>query len=113
MESLELAVRRDAGETALVSLRGELALPTASRLREVLVDLLRSGRTSIVLDLSDLTFIDSAGLGVLIGGLRRAQLHGGDLALAGARPRILHVLAVAGLSGAFRMLGKPPAPAVG
>jgi anti-sigma B factor antagonist len=55
----------------------------------------------IVLDLSQLTFIDSTGLGVLVGAQRRARETGGEVRLAGAAPGVQRVLEVTGLDTVF------------
>lgn len=104
---LELSVWQSAPQW-VVGLRGELDLRTAADLRELLLDLTSTGHHHILLDLSDLAFIDSAGLGVLIGGLRRARDHGGDLELAAPSPAVRLVLDVGGLSGVFQVRAAPP-----
>lgn len=91
----------------MVRLCGELDLHTAGQLRQVLRDLTSNGRRDILLDLRELHFIDSAGLGVLVGGLRRTRGTGGSLALAAPHPRIMTVLDVGGLSGVFEMRAAP------
>lgn len=105
---LELSVRHE-GESAVVVLQGELDLYSAAELRELLINLGSAGHHDIVLDLRDLTFIDSAGLGVLVGALRRARTEGGNLALVSPRPSVKKVLDVGGLSAVFDVR-TPPRP---
>ena len=67
---MELTLRRrDEGEHTVVEAAGELDLYTAPRLRELLLALDAEGRHRVVVDLEALSFIDSTGLGVLVGGL--------------------------------------------
>lgn len=70
---------------------GELDAFTVGQFRESLTELGGGGR--LLIDLSGVPFLDSAGLGALIGGVRRAREAGGDVAVFGARPavgRLLH-----------------------
>jgi anti-sigma B factor antagonist len=59
---------------------GELDLYTAPDLRRLLTQVIEDGTTGVVIDLSETTFLDSTGLGVLIGALKRLRSRGGALA---------------------------------
>lgn len=85
----------------VVSVSGEVDVYTAPQLRERLVELIDQGRYHIVVDLSEVEFLDSTGLGVLVGGLRRSRNHDGDLALVCTQPRIMKVFEVTGLNKVF------------
>jgi anti-sigma B factor antagonist len=89
------------GSIAVLSLRGEVDVSTAPRLRQRLVELATEGRAWVVVDLSGVEFLDSTGLGVLVSGLRRFRSLGGDLTLAGPQPRIVRVLDITRLDRAF------------
>ena len=73
---------------SVVAVTGELELATAPRLRQQVVGLIGSGRSNVVIDLTGVDFIDSVGLGVVVGALKRCRTHGGDLMVAGAVPRV-------------------------
>jgi len=73
---------------------GELDAYTVGQFREALGDLASNGR--LVIDLSDVPFMDSAGLGALIGGIRRARESGGDVAVACSRPTLTRLLHTTG-----------------
>src|SRR5260370_23777600 len=73
-EALTIRVRRDRGY-AIVAVAGEGDNATVTRLRERLLGLAASGRT-LVVDLDQVSFIDSAGLAALVGAARRAAAHG-------------------------------------
>jgi anti-sigma B factor antagonist len=62
---------------------GELDIATAGHLREVVIDAIGAGHHDIVVDLSAVTFIDSSGLGVLVGAMKRCVHAGGRLMLTG------------------------------
>jgi anti-sigma B factor antagonist len=73
---------------SVVAVTGELELATAPRLRQQVVSLIGGGRSHLVIDLSGVDFIDSVGLGVIVGALKRCRTHGGDLMVVGAVPRV-------------------------
>lgn len=69
---------------------GELDAFTVSQFRQALADLASSQR--LLIDMSGVPFVDSAGLGALIGGIRRARELGGDVAVACNRPTLVRLL---------------------
>jgi anti-sigma B factor antagonist len=73
---------------AIVVITGELELATAPRLRQQVVNLVGEGHTRVVLDLTNVDFLDSIGLGVIVSVLKRVRSHGGELVLVGAVPRV-------------------------
>jgi len=75
---------------------GEIDVYTAPRLREQLLDLANAGNTTVVVDLTEVSFIDSSGLGVLVSGLKRFREAAGDLLLVVTQPQILKVLDITG-----------------
>lgn len=85
----------------VVAASGEIDVATAPALRDRLTDLVDGGATRIVVDLEDVDFIDSTGLGVLVGGVRRARAEDGDLRLVCTNSRILKVFEATGLHEVF------------
>ena len=88
------------GSTTVLALRGELDLDTAPHLREQLIEVIGEG-TRVVVDLELVGFLDSVGLGVLVGGLKRARTHGGDLVLVCSSRAVLKPLEITGLDRVF------------
>jgi anti-sigma B factor antagonist len=87
---MDLVIREeDHGGVPVLSLAGEIDLATAPRLRDRLVRVatVHQGETVLV-DLDGVTLLDSAGLGVLLGGLRRMRTGGGDLVIVCASSRL-------------------------
>lgn len=82
---------------AVVEVVGELDAYTSPRLRRALEELAVPGRYRLVVEATRLDFMDSSGLGVLVGAHKRARNGGGALAIAGAPERILRVLRITGL----------------
>ncbi len=73
---------------------GELDAYTVGQFRDRLAELANSSR--LLIDLSSVPFMDSAGLGALIGGIRRAREAGGDVAVACSRPTLTRLLHTTG-----------------
>ena len=91
--------------TSVVVLRGEIDVYTAPRLRQALIDLVEGGSTDIVVDMDKVDFLDSTGLGVLVGGLKRVKSKEGDLKLVVTQDRIMKIFDITGLSKVFPMFG--------
>jgi anti-sigma B factor antagonist len=84
-------------DRAVVEVSGDLDYCAGPRVREALVGLLRAGRFLIAVDMSAVEFMDSSGLGVLLGGAKRAWAVGGALVLIGPRENVLRVLRITGV----------------
>jgi anti-sigma B factor antagonist len=97
---LSLSTRTEGGRT-VVDVVGEIDVYTAPRLREQLTELVDSGRYDIVVDMTGVEFLDSTGLGVLVGGLKRVRLHEGSLRLVCTQERILKIFRITGLTKVF------------
>lgn len=85
----------------VLAVKGEVDVYTAPRLREKLLELVSQGAYRIVVDLEGVEFLDSIGLGVLVGGLKRLRSHDGDLSLVCTHPQILKVFKITGLTQVF------------
>ena len=93
---LELSVLSRSTHT-LLRVRGEIDVATAPGVRERLFGLLRSGMGLVIVDLSGVSFCDASGLGVLVGGHRRALMLGVTLRLTAASPALARLLRIHGL----------------
>ncbi len=87
--------------THVIELGGEVDLYTAPEFKERLVQLIESGKTQIVVDLSAATFIDSTTLGVMVGGVKRLRPSGGALALVCSDQNITKIFEITGLDRVF------------
>jgi anti-sigma B factor antagonist len=97
---LSLTTRTE-GERTVVEVGGEIDVYTAPKLRETLVSLVDAGHYRLVVDLERVEFLDSTGLGVLVGGLKRVRTHDGSLALVCTQERLLKIFRITGLNKAF------------
>lgn len=91
------------GETLIFRLRGSLDLATSPTVRAALVEAASEGKHEIVVDLTKLEFLDSTGLGALIGAHRRAMERGGGVRLAVGDGPIARLLNITGLIRVFQV----------
>jgi anti-sigma B factor antagonist len=100
---LGLAIDDSRPPYTVLVVKGEVDVYSAPRLREMLVEMVTEGRRQIVADLEGVDFLDSTGLGVLVGGLKRLRSNDGDLRLVCTQPRILKIFEITGLTTVFRI----------
>jgi len=93
--ALAITVRSERG-VVIAAITGEIDISAVAQLRERLFELADNGGTLIV-DLNRVTFIDSAGLGALVGTARRAAAHGGSLHAVCSRPQTRKLLWLTGV----------------
>ena len=86
---------------AVARASGDLDLTTAPRLRERIVQVIVGGQPRVVLDLQGVDFVDSTGLGVLVGLLKRTRSQGGDLRLVSTRTGFRKILELTALERAL------------
>jgi anti-sigma B factor antagonist len=97
---LDLKVRKQ-GAHAILEVAGEIDVYTAPKLREKLIELVNEGSYHLVVDLEKVDFLDSTGLGVLVGGLKRVRNHDGSLELVCTQDKILKIFRITGLTKVF------------
>jgi anti-sigma B factor antagonist len=89
--------RRELGPVTVLGLEGRLTAAVAPQLRAEVSDLVAAERSSVVVDLAKVDFIDSSGLGALIGALKATRVAGGDLRIAAAGEQVRQVLRLTNL----------------
>ena len=99
---LSLSTRTVAGRRVL-EVGGEIDVYTAPQLRERLVALVDSGDRRVVVDLARVEFLDSTGLGVLVGAPKRLRGAGGELSLVCSQERLLKIFRITGLDRVFTL----------
>lgn len=92
---------RQVGDRTVVEVGGEIDVYTAPLLRENLADLIAADHTDLMVDLRAVRFMDSTGLGVLVGALKKVRSLGGNLELVIDRENVLKVFRITGLTQVF------------
>jgi anti-anti-sigma factor len=106
MTGLELSTERS-DHSAVVRLSGDFDLYSCAEVRREGEALLDEADRQVVLDLSGVTFLDSSGLGTLIGLQKHANRLRGHLALSGLTPQVQRIFAITHLADAFTILPAP------
>ena len=97
---LDLNVRED-GSYSVLEVAGEIDVYTAPKLREKLIELVSEGSYNVIVNLEGVDFLDSTGLGVLVGALKRVKAHDGSLSLVCTQDKILKIFKITGLTKVF------------
>lgn len=93
----------DEGDFTVIRLVGDVDVSAAARLRDALLRLITDTREKVLVDLTDVPFLDSTGLGVLVSRLKQQRLDGGDLALVISSERLLRNFRITGLDRVFHI----------
>jgi anti-sigma B factor antagonist len=101
IDDLNIHLRSSDDDTQVFELQGSLDIATSPTVRAALLDAAERGQHRLVVDLSRLDFIDSTGLGALIGSQRRAKENGGVVRLVAREGQILRLLRITGLLTVF------------
>ncbi|MES2638546.1 MAG: STAS domain-containing protein [Myxococcota bacterium] len=91
---MSVSVEERGPRTAVAVVNGRLDLLTASEVKRQLQDAVATGLHRLVVDLHDVPFIDSSGLGALIGALKATRIAGGDLRIARPGEQVRYVLEI-------------------
>lgn len=89
------------GALCVVTIAGEVDVYTAPQLKTSLIEQIEDGCTDLLVDLRGVSFIDSSGLGVLIGVLRRTKEGSGTIRLVCSRGNVMKVFRITGLDKVF------------
>lgn len=102
MSTVDLQMEaRTEGIWRVLDVNGEVDLYTSPQLRDAIDREVGEGTSRVVVDLTGVTFMDSSGLGVLVGSLKRSRERGGELALVCTEGSVLKVLTITGLDRVF------------
>ena len=97
---LSLETRHEGGQT-IIEVGGEIDVYTAPKLRDKITELVGNGEYNLVIDMEKVDFLDSTGLGVLVGGLKKVRAHDGSLQLVCNQERLLKIFRITGLAKVF------------
>ena len=79
---MQISIERREGQVAIVTPEGRLDLASAPEFKQTLNNVVDAGYRILIVDLSNVPFLDSSGLGALISGMKATRLSGGDLRIA-------------------------------
>ena len=115
--NLKVTPRRVDDSTQALDLEGEVDVYTAPLLRQEIMDQVDSGVKTLLVDLNKVEYLDSTGLGILIGGVKRLKEQGGSLRLIGPSARITRIFEITGLNKIFDVYATeadaPPGKGIG
>jgi anti-sigma B factor antagonist len=101
---MELSIEeRSLDALTVVTVVGDIDVFTSPRLRETLLDLIEKGQVNLVVDLAEVEFLDSTGLGVLVGVFHRLRNREGSMSLVGGNERVRRVFHVTQLDRIFTL----------
>jgi anti-sigma B factor antagonist len=101
---LSLETRHEDGRT-IIEVGGEIDVYTAPKLRDKITELVGNGEYNLVIDMEKVDFLDSTGLGVLVGGLKKVRAHDGSMRLICNQERLLKIFRITGLAKVFAIHG--------
>lgn len=93
----------DEGDFTVVRLVGDVDVSSAARLRDALARLISEPADKVLVDLTDVPFLDSTGLGVMVARLKQQRVGGGELALVMPSERLQRNFRITGLDRVFRI----------
>lgn len=105
---LTLNVYSDIPGFTVIAVIGEIDVYTAPKLREKLISLAEAGNYRLIVDMEGVEFLDSTGLGVLVGGLKRVRAQDGGIDLVCTQSRILRIFKITGLNKVFSIYNSVP-----
>ena len=104
-DGLEITVH-DGDVGSIVHLRGRLNIDSSPAFRDRLLSMLGAqSPEGVIVDLTDVSYIDSSGIATLIEGLKMARMRQTTLCVQGLRDRLLHLFQVTGMSTLFEKSG--------
>jgi anti-sigma B factor antagonist len=92
---------RQVGDRTVVTVGGEIDVYTAPKLRDKITELVNGGHHALVIDMEKVEFLDSTGLGVLVGGLKKVRAQQGSMELVCSQDRLLKIFRITGLAKVF------------
>ena len=92
---------RSGTDVTIMDLSGEVDAYTSARFREQMVELIENGAVNLIISMDKVEYIDSSGLGALVGGLKRASEREGRIVIVCNNPQVRKVFEITGLERVF------------
>lgn len=100
MKSVKISSHSE-GNIQILDVDGFMDMREVPKFEQAVDQLIKAGRCRIVLDLADLEYISSAGLGTIIGSIREVRRQGGDIKVGGCSTSVLDILKTFGFTQVF------------
>jgi len=94
---------KDHGEHKIISINGEVDLYNVSELKKVLFSITDGANSSVVVDMKNVNYMDSSGIGALVAGQKKMKAHSGKFALMNIHDDVLNILKLATLDKFFKI----------
>ena len=94
---------QESGKVTLVKVSGEVDMSNSPKVREILMALTKKKVSGIVVDLGEVSYMDSSGIATLVEGLQETNSYGGKFHLASLSPKVQQVFDLARLSDVFQI----------
>ena len=104
---LDIDVQMMPGQIPLVNLKGEIDLHTCGTFRDALRELIEKKHYSIIINLAEVPYLDSAALGVLVDAVRRVREHAGSISLVATTPFVRRAFEITRLVKIFQLFDDP------
>lgn len=102
MMEMDLRIKTGTSEgIPVIQLSGEVDAYTCSMFRDAMIEIIEQGNPNVVVSMAEVEYIDSSGLGTLVGGLKRASEHSGRIAVVAGAGQIRKVFEITGLEKVF------------
>lgn len=106
MKHVELSVQKK-GKVQILNVAGFMDMAEVPKFEQALEKIIQEGCSRIVLDLSDLEYVSSAGLGAIIGHIRQVRRNSGDIKVGGYSPLVYNILSTFGFTSVFETYRSP------
>jgi len=94
---------KDLGEHKVVNISGEVDLYNVSELKKTLFSVTDGANKSVIVDMKNVNYMDSSGIGALVAGQKKMKAHGGHFALMNIHEDVLNILKLATLDKFFKI----------
>jgi len=92
---------RDLGEHKIIDVSGEVDLYNVSELKKALFSITDGQNQSVIVDMKNVNYMDSSGIGALVAGMKKMKAHNGKFALMNIHDDVLNILKLATLDKFF------------
>ena len=98
---IKIEARAMADDTQAIEVHGEIDVYTSPKVKEIITELIEKGNYNLIINLEGVRYIDSTGLGVLIGALKKVREKDGCINLVCNNPQIKKIFNITGLVKIF------------